>query len=171
MKKKDLIETSILLLGLWLLYSGIMSLVFFLAYGYIEISENPSPENSYNGYLIANFLYTVCYGAGVFLCFKKREWLIQNISISTNDEVKFNGEITKRDLLETGIIVLAIATIFLTLPDLLDNLIRFFKSKISDTTITYEFTFPFIYFILPLLTLIFRDKILEWIYPQKKTEQ
>lgn len=171
MKKKDLVETGILLLGLWLLYRAITSLAHLISYSYFQFTSNVSPENTFEGYIVVYLLHTICCGFGVYLCFRKRNWLIHNTGLNIQDETSFSKEITKYDMLETGIIVLSIGTAFLTFPDFLDNCIRFLKSKISDSNITYEFTLPFFYFLLPLIALIYRDRILDLLYPEYKKEE
>jgi hypothetical protein len=171
MKKKDLVETSILLLGLWFLYKGISTLAIVLInvsfdFFFSDYSEQVSR------YIMVNFIFTVSYALGAFICLRRKEWLIQNTGLNSEEEtLLWENLISKKDILETGIVVISFGLIFHTLPDLLKNIFYFFRSRAGNDFVDYEFTYPFIMFLLPLIAIIIRDKLAELIYSKPKKKE
>jgi hypothetical protein len=167
MKKKDLVETAVLLLGLWLLYKSIATISYVLMNGSLNFFFNDYSEEV-SRYIVVNLIFTFSYLTGAFVCFKRKDWLIQNTGLHSEEETLLQDNlISKRDVLETGIVIVSLALVFQTLPDLLKNFFDFFRSRAGNDYVDYEFTQPFIMFLVPLLSIIMRDKIADIIYSKK----
>lgn len=168
MKKKDLVETAILFLGLWFIYQCLSRLIPFI----INLSLNffySDYSELVNRAIMVESIYAISYAVGAWVCFKKTEWFIQNTDLNLQEEtLSLENLISKRDILETGIVIISFGLIFYTLPLLLKNFLFFFQSKAGNQYVDYEFTYPFLLLVVPILAIIMRDKLAELIYTKPK---
>jgi hypothetical protein len=171
MKKKDLVETAILLLGLWFIYQCLSRFIPFL----INLSFNffySDYSEQVNRAIMVESIYAISYAFGAWVCFKRSEWLIQNTDLKSEEEtLLWENLISKRDILETGIVIVSFALIFYTLPLLLKNVLFFFQSKAGNEYVDYEFTYPFLLMVVPVLAIIMRDKLADLIYSKPKKNE
>ena len=168
MKKKDLVETCILLLGLWFLYMGVSTFAVMAINVSFDFFFNDYSEQV-GRYIMVNFIFTLSYLTGMFICFKKSDWLIQNTQLQSEEQTLLSDNlISKRDILETGIVIVSLALFFQNLPDLLKNIIFFFKSRAGNEYLDFEFTEPFLLVLIPLLAVIMKDKLADMLYFRKK---
>jgi hypothetical protein len=171
MKKKDLVETTILLLGLWFIYQCISGVIPFLLnlslnFFYSDYSEQVSRA------IMVESIYAICYAIGAWVCFRRTEWLIENTGLNSQEEtLVWENLITKRDVLETGIVIVSFALIFYTLPLLLKNFLFFFQSRAGNQYVDYEFTYPFLLLVVPVIAIIMRDKLTDLIYSKPRKNQ
>jgi ABC-type Mn2+/Zn2+ transport system permease subunit len=167
MKKKDLVETAILILGLWFLYRAIISLFVLI---YSVFMYNPPEPYLIKNEILSNIIFTFCFSLGVFLCFKKREFLINQLGLLSDSEIlPDNSNITKSELLGTAIVILSIGLIFQQAPNFLYSIIEFFKERLGiESTYRNELGLYFIITMLPFIAILLKDKIVSTIYPETK---
>jgi hypothetical protein len=182
MQKKDLIETAILLLGLWSLYNVIIPL-FYVVYYYLGELFAASPVYD-PAYFSAYITESLSFGILTFLCFAKRPLLLRSLNLAYPDEKLTEKEnktdfleseehittiATKIELIEIGIIVLCLGVLFTALPYFLFAVFTLFKSKIAtDDGTNYSLTLPFLRILIPVIIIIARDKIIKLLYTGKE---
>jgi hypothetical protein len=183
MKKEDILETAILLLGLWSLYNGLISL-FYVVYYFFAEAFSSYPVYDPNFYSVYSS-EAISFGILTFLCFAKRTLLLKNLNfipyheghkkeeekeahfLETNNEINYVA--TKIDLLEIGIVILCLAILFTALPHFLYAILGYFKSKTSENSSqNYNLTLPFVKIIVPLVIIVTRDKAIQLLYPANK---
>jgi hypothetical protein len=183
MKKADLLETAILLLGLWSLYNGLIAL-FYVVYYFLGETFSYSPVYD-PAFFSAYASEAISYGMLVFLCFAKRNLLLRNLNFPLHDDEQKEGKegktdvlesraelkniATKVDLMEIGIVVLCLGVFFTALPYFLYALFNLFKSKVSgDDKHVYNVTLPFFKLLIPAVIIVIRDKVIQLLYPAKE---
>lgn len=182
MKKKDLVETGILLLGLWSLYNGLIAL-FYVVYYFLGETFSSSPV--YDPTFFSMYgSESISFGILAFLCFAKRALLLKNLNFNTHieplekenetDLLKTGNEVNyianKIDLMEIGIVILCLGVLFTALPYFLYAIFGLFKSRVSsDNLQNYNITLPFVKILIPVIIIVTRDKVVRLLYPAKET--
>jgi hypothetical protein len=183
MKKKDLVETAILLLGLWSLYNALTSL-FYVVYYFLGETFSYSPVYDPTFFSIYSS-ETISFGILAFLCFFKRTLLLKNLNFHVADRKEQQNEkednkslfdpggelrniASKIDLMEIGIVVLCLGVFFTVLSQFLYAVLNFFKSKLAgDNKHGYNLTLPFFKLLIPLVAVAMRDKVIQLLYYYK----